>query len=148
MNNILWLSATICGVGLLPGGGTVASFLTLPFYFLDTVSLFLILLVSSLVCGAAIAFGQRWYQKKDPSQIVIDEFVAALLLIFLLKIVLHCSFEQVCLGMIVFRFFDMTKIFGLHSLEQVQGVWGVLLDDLGAALYSFLIVYVCCVTCL
>ncbi|NBV40536.1 phosphatidylglycerophosphatase A [bacterium] len=139
--NILWLSATICGVGLLPGGGTVASFITLPFYFLDTVSLCLVLLISSLVCGAAISFGQRWYQKKDPSQIVIDEFVAALLLIFLLKTILLCSFEQVAMALILFRFFDMTKIFGLRDLEKVQGVWGVLLDDLGAALYSFLIFY-------
>lgn len=141
MNNVLWHCATVFSVGLLPAGGTVASFLALPFYFLENKWLFFVLCLSFVLSKFAIAFGQKWYKKKDPSQIVIDEFVAALLLIWLLKVVLHATLTQVFFGLVIFRFFDATKVLGLRSLERISGIWGVLLDDVGAALYSFMIFY-------
>ena len=37
---------------------------------------------------------------------------------------------------LLFRFFDIVKPPPLKSLEHVPGGWGVMLDDLGAAVYT------------
>ena len=41
-----------------------------------------------------------------------------------------------CAGFVLFRFFDILKPFPLKRLERAPGGWGVMLDDLGAGIYS------------
>ena len=46
------------------------------------------------------------------------------------------GFLFVLLGFLLFRFFDILKPLGLRALEKLPGGLGVVLDDLGAALYA------------
>lgn len=77
--------------------------------------------------GAAI-LGQ-----KDPQIIVIDEIVGFLVGNFLAPLrwtVLLWSF-------LLFRFFDIAKVFPINRLEQLPGGAGIVLDDVMAGCYTF-----------
>ena len=74
---------------------------------------------------------------KDPSCIVIDEIVAMLLILILIKPDL-ISFIT---GFILFRFFDIKKPFPINWVDrQVGGGLGIMLDDIIAALPPVIII--------
>jgi phosphatidylglycerophosphatase A len=69
---------------------------------------------------------------KDSPQIVIDEIVAMLLVLFLLPSSLRWQIG----GFLLFRFFDIAKPPPIRILEGLPGGWGIMADDLLAALYT------------
>ena len=78
----------------------------------------------------------------DPSFIVIDEVAAILLLISLIP---HSNTELIpalisFLGaFILFRFFDAKKPWIIGVVDQkITGAWGVMLDDILAALFTYI----------
>ncbi|NBX01508.1 phosphatidylglycerophosphatase A [bacterium] len=96
---------------------------------------FLVVLMGIFFCGVAVAL----LKKKDPSEVVLDEFVAMpLVFLFNKNLMIGTSegFLFVLLGFLLFRFFDILKPLGLRALEKLPGGLGVVLDDLGAALYA------------
>ncbi len=72
----------------------------------------------------------------DPRQIVIDEYACFLIPLYFtpLRIV------PLLIAVISFRIFDILKPPPLRQLEKVPGGWGIVLDDLGAAIYASIIV--------
>ena len=94
----------------------------------------LVVLTAVLLCGVAAAF----IGKKDPSEIILDEF-AAIPLVFLFNPYVHkggSSFLLILLGFLFFRLFDITKPFGIKALEKLPGGFGIVLDDVMAAIYA------------
>ena len=94
----------------------------------------LVVLTAILLCGVAAAI----LGKKDPSEIVLDEF-AAMPLVFLFNPYVHqgaSSLLLILLGFLLFRIFDITKPFGIKALEKLPGGFGIVLDDVMAALYA------------
>ncbi len=69
---------------------------------------------------------------KDSPSIVIDEIAGFLIAMFLIPF----SWGYVVAGFILFRFFDILKPWPLKRLQDVPGGPGVMLDDLGAAVYT------------
>lgn len=72
---------------------------------------------------------------EDPIEFVIDEVVG--ILVAFLGIAL--SWKSLIAGFILFRFFDVTKLFPINRLEGFKGANGIMLDDLGAGVYTWLI---------
>lgn len=76
---------------------------------------------------------------KDPSCIVIDEIVAMLLILILIK----NDLISFVISFILFRFFDITKPFPINWVDkQVGGGIGIMLDDVIAALPPIVIINV------
>jgi phosphatidylglycerophosphatase A len=98
----------------------------------------LVVLMAIFFCGVA-AF---MLKKKDPSEIILDEF-AAMPLVYLFNKNLHLGqtkgFLLIILGFLLFRLFDITKPFGIKALEKLHGGFGIVLDDVMAAFYANLI---------
>lgn len=69
---------------------------------------------------------------KDPHQIVIDEYSCFLVPLYFTP----QRLVPLIITFLLFRFFDIVKPPPLKSLEHVPGGWGVMLDDLGAAVYT------------
>ena len=73
---------------------------------------------------------------KDPSEVVADE-LAGQGLTFLVFYT-FCGSENVIIaavsGFILFRIFDIIKPWPINKLEKLPAGWGILADDLGAAL--------------
>ena len=94
----------------------------------------LVVLTAILLCGVAAAF----IGKKDPSEVILDEF-AAMPLVFLFNPHVYggaTSFVFILLGFLFFRLFDITKPFGIKALEKLPGGFGIVLDDVMAAIYA------------
>ncbi len=70
--------------------------------------------------------------KKDHGAIVIDEIIAFPLTMFLIPL----SLGTLLLGFFLNRLMDTLKPWPCKRFEELQGGWGVMLDDLMAAIYS------------
>jgi phosphatidylglycerophosphatase A len=98
----------------------------------------LVVLMAICVCGVAAAF----LGKKDPSEVILDEF-AAMPLVYLFNPMgdsMHGGTKVgllfILLGFLLFRLFDITKPFGIKALEKLPGGLGIVLDDVMAAVYA------------
>jgi phosphatidylglycerophosphatase A len=101
----------------------------------------MVVMAAIFFCGVAAFL----LKKKDPSEVILDEFVA-MPLVFLFNHNLHLGqtkgFLLVILGFLLFRLFDITKPFGIKALEKLPGGFGIVLDDVMAAFYANIILQV------
>ena len=81
--------------------------------------------------GAASShFGSR-----DPSKVVIDEVMGQWIAI---APAAQDSWPQWIAALVLFRFFDIAKPFGIRRLEALRGGFGVVADDVGAGVCAML----------
>lgn len=87
--------------------------------------------------------------KSDPGEVVADEFAgqAVTFLVAALFITAEISTRQILiatfLGFMHFRIFDIAKPWPIRKLEKLPAGWGILADDILAALFSAIILLVC-----
>ena len=132
---------TSLGIGyspLLPG--TLASvggvLLYLPFH--HTPMRYLVLLGSLSILGLwASHLALKTTDETDPTWIVMDEVVGMMVALFLVP----PRLPLLVIGFCLFRFFDSIKLFPINRLELLPGEWGIFLDDLGAGIYTCLILH-------
>jgi phosphatidylglycerophosphatase A len=95
-----------------------------------------------ILAGAAALFflgvwaageAEKFFQRKDPGQVVIDEVVGQMLT-FLARP--DASWKWLLAGFFLFRVFDVVKPFPARQIEKTAGGWGIMLDDVIAGLYS------------
>jgi len=88
--------------------------------------------VAIAICGEAeFRLGRR-----DPGEVVLDEFVA-MPLCFLGWPALAVTWPPWAVflaGFALFRLFDIVKPIGIRRLQHLPGGWGVVADDVAAAL--------------
>ena len=82
--------------------------------------------------------------KDDPREIVVDE-VAGQALVFIGAYAaggreIHAT---VAVGFLAFRLFDIVKPWPCRLLEKLPAGWGILADDLMAAVYAGIILQIC-----
>ena len=75
---------------------------------------------------------------KDHSTIVIDEIAGYLVSMFLVPF----GWGFVAAGFFVFRFFDIVKPWPLRRFEKLHGGLGVMLDDIGAGIYTNMVLQI------
>ena len=137
-----WL-ATGFGLGLAPvAPGTFGSLIGLPLAWWllgrstgqQAVIIALMLIAAVPVCHIA-----AWhYDGLDHGSIVADEYVAFPLVVLGLKAARHPLVLALAFG--VYRLFDALKPPPIHLAEYVTGGLGIVLDDVIAALVSWLVV--------
>lgn len=141
----LWL-VTMGGAGLLPKmpgtyGSAVAAFgcwLILPKSPLSSTPWILIagLLLFSFVCVWLGGWAQEFLGRKDPGPVVVDEGAGICLTLLFQP---HYGAWTILIAFIAFRLFDITKPPPARQLEKLPAGWGILLDDLAAAVYANLV---------
>jgi len=134
--------ATLFFVGSSPvAPGTMASLLAVGVYLLIKGNTFIYfsLTIFLLVLGFwSASRAERSFSKKDPSQIVIDEFSSMLLVYFFIPF----NVKFLIIGFILFRFFDICKISPLKRLQTLPAGFGIMLDDIAAAILANLLLQV------
>lgn len=139
---IIKILATGFGAGLSPvapgtAGTLVGILICLSCYALPWPFRFLIV---AAILAASIYVAHRaesLYGKTDDQRIVIDEIAGFQVTMLPVAITgLH-----LCLAFVLFRIFDIWKPFPLGRLQNLPGGWGVVADDLGAGIYSGLILF-------
>lgn len=100
--------------------------------------LYIIVGIVLFILGIEISDSLSKLWGRDPKQIVIDEYAALLLpLYFTPKRII-----PFIITFLSFRFFDIVKPPPLRKIENLPGGWGIMLDDLGAAIYTTIVVLV------
>jgi phosphatidylglycerophosphatase A len=175
--------ATACGLGYIPKApgtfGSIAGIflVSLPLWIVFPLTLFTDLrlnwglgadpIIMGHVCfGLAAAFvgvwaasrAARFWNMKDPQQVVIDEVSGQHLAIILgtafpiwwrhastattgypialLNLHTALSWKYLLLGFILFRVFDIWKPFPVRQAESLPGGWGIMADDWVAGVYA------------
>ena len=75
---------------------------------------------------------------KDPKEIVIDEFVGQSIPLILIPNA--NDIMSLFLIFILFRFFDILKIYPINLFDNMNGSKGVMFDDIMAGVYTTIIV--------
>jgi phosphatidylglycerophosphatase A len=87
-------------------------------------------------CMILAGEGERFFGKKDPPQVVIDEvvgyWISVLFYPFNIKIALAAFF--------IFRVLDVLKPWPAGRLQRLRGGFGIMIDDCAVAVYTNLIV--------
>ena len=149
MNKIISIFTTLFGIGYSPiAPGTIGSIFSIVFlYFLIKfvsysflVIIFLIILFISL---KLIEKYSNLLKSHDSSTIVIDEFLGIFLIILFYDYLKFANdFIMFLLILILFRFFDILKIFPINWVDKnIKNSFGVVLDDLLAGVYSIIVLY-------
>ena len=159
---------TLFGVGYFKyAPGTAASFITCLIYFILTesafslgINKFYIVVFLIFVLFYSIIFINKLspvFKKKDPREIVIDEFVGQCIPLasILFKpdgFIPNCCYKGtieeasviwILLSFILFRFFDILKPFPINIVDKkMKNGVGVMLDDIIAGIYSTIVIYI------
>ncbi len=95
------------------------------------------------LCGEAeFRIGRR-----DPGEVILDEFAVMPLCFLDWRAVVRvlpswaAPWAVFVAGFLLFRLFDITKPFGIRKLEDLPGGWGIVADDVAAALAACLVLH-------
>lgn len=150
MTPAAWV-ATWFGSGLSPKApGTFGTLAGLPFAWLleelGGPNLLLIGALLLLFIGAAVSekFMEENGGMHDPGAIVVDEVMG----IWLLMAALPHTWQGYVAGFIIFRIFDVLKPWPISYFDKhIKGGFGVMFDDLLAAIYPVLLWFLFTVLC-
>ena len=108
-------------------------------YLLPIPLFFIIFIFLLLVSFYAIKKYQSEVGQNDRSEIIIDEVLGQILVLAFIDL----NFKQIILAFILFRFFDILKLFPANIIDRkYSGHYGVVLDDIIAGLQSILVIHI------
>lgn len=139
MTRLAVFVATFAYAGLFPfAPGTIGSIVGLLVYAAITragggvateVVVIIVLFAAGVWAGTS---AERHFGLVDPGPVIIDEVVGMLITLLLVPV----SVAGALMGFALFRAFDILKPFPAARLERVPGGWGVMSDDVMAAVYA------------
>ena len=143
---LAWIMATWFGSGLSPKApGTVGSLCSVPLAFIGfycgTTAFFFTICTLFLIGWWATRIVLRTQKQSDPGFVVIDETIGQSLT-FALVVGGPCSLTVLIAGFLLFRLFDITKVWPASFFDRrVHTALGVMMDDVIAGLYAGVILY-------
>ena len=149
MNKIISIFPTLFGIGYSPiAPGTIGSIFSIVFlYFLiKFVSYSFLVIIFLIIFFTSLKLIEKYsnlLKSHDSSTIVIDEFLGIFLIILFYDYLKFSNdFIMFILILILFRFFDILKIFPINLVDKnIKNSFGVVLDDLLAGVYSIIVLY-------
>tara|TARA_B100000989_G_scaffold240578_1_gene187448 strand:- start:341 stop:802 length:462 start_codon:yes stop_codon:yes gene_type:complete len=137
---------TLFGAGYIKyAPGTIGSILTILIWFLifttfGQIYFFGFFIILTIISYYLIKKYLSIYSKKDPQEIIIDEFIG--ISIPLLFISSYGAYFEILLVFVSFRFFDIFKLYPANKAEMLDGPMGIILDDVIAGIYSLIILLI------
>lgn len=141
--NLMRWYATLGPIGYLTASGTMATLVTVPIAcwlmaFSPLWYMCIVIFLASVGYYCVHKVHNDFFHHNDPSEIVVDEFIGCLLTFWAVP----CTTRAIIFGILLFRFFDISKVAGIEWMERKQGATGIMADDVLAAVYSNLILHV------
>jgi len=137
----LWMGiSTFCFAGFFPfAPGTFTSLIIVVLYkfFLIRLDWSVYLGLAAALCLVGILASGRYAdacRQKDPSRVVVDEAAGQMLTLFAFP----ADWAALLAAFLMFRVFDILKPFPVRRLEKLPKGWGIMADDLGAAVFAAL----------
>ena len=132
--------------------GTIASFITCMFYcylFSQKAGIFLILFFYIFLTISSINLIDKFsnkFKKKDPREIVIDEFIGQSVPLLFFYMVTSFTEKDIFyffayISFILFRFFDIFKPYPISLVDKkMKSGLGIVLDDILAGLFTLIVI--------
>jgi phosphatidylglycerophosphatase A len=139
------LISTCLGIGYTPkGGGTIAAIVCCIAWYLawrggnehylgQALAILIVFAIGVYTAGQVEA---GW--GKDNYRVVIDEVAGMGLTLFAIPV----GWQYICVGLVLFRFFDIAKPLFIRKMEKLRGGWGVMMDDMLAGVYANLLLQI------
>ncbi len=146
MKSLSKIIATFFGVGYFPvAPGTLTSLIVVLLYkfYLHSLSWPFYLLLLFLMFSVGIFTSTKYsleIKKHDPRRIVIDEAFGQLLVLFQIGKSWGTGWLPLLSCFLLFRIFDIIKPFPIKKVETLPEGWGIVMDDLVAAVYAGVII--------
>ena len=103
---------------------------------------FLVIVAALTLIGVPICTrGQQRIGRKDPGEVIWDEIASAPLVFFALPFTLLTNPWVLLIGFGLHRLFDISKPPPCKRLEKLPEGWGVMLDDIAAAIYGCVVMH-------
>jgi len=135
----LWFSTL--GIGYLPlAPGTWASLVVCILYYYWITFDGLLVLIVIFIIGSwwLIDRAVRQLGRPDPPQIIADEIIGmSIALLFV-----PAQFWAIVIAFILFRFFDIKKIYPANLAEKLPGTLGIISDDIVAGVYAGILAWI------
>lgn len=140
---LIVIVASGAGIGFSPYcPGTLGTLVAVPVSLMinrlaQTAPVIALAVLAALILSAIALAGEaaRALQLKDPQVVVIDEIAG-----FAVANFLSYGVDGLVAAFVLFRFFDIGKVFPIARLEALPGGAGIVLDDVMAGIYTFMIV--------
>ena len=143
--NLIINLATIGPLGKkLPAPGTFGSLFGLILgYLVLNVNLLFFIFVTIIVIILGIISIKLYLKKqlKDPPEVIIDEVIGQLIALFPLNFFLSFSYIELFVGFILFRIFDISKIWPICFFDNKKNTFGIISDDICAGIMSAIILF-------
>lgn len=147
MRRLIKLTTSFFYLGHSPfAPGTLGSLAGLLIYFVvkDKLPIYIFSLLFIFILGIMFSTeAEKIYKRKDAKMIVVDEVCGMMLSLFLVPY----NFWLVWFGFILFRFFDIVKPPPAKRIEKFSGSFGVMFDDIIAAIYTNFILQITAYIC-
>ena len=78
--------------------------------------------------------GEEILQEHDSPRIVFDEIIGMWVALWNIPLYFYP------LAFVLFRFFDISKVYPINRLQQFPGGWGIMLDDLASGMVARIII--------
>lgn len=137
---------TLFGIGFLPISGTMGSLVAIFFYYIfyNYLNLLSFIFFIIFIFFYSIFFLNKSlkqsFSSSDPKEIVIDEFIGQSIPL----LICGNNFFLIILSFLLFRLFDITKPWPASYFDlKIKNATGVIMDDVIAGIYTFLIIYLC-----
>ncbi len=134
------------GIGFLPLPGTIASLITIIIYYLFYNYLNTIFFIFFIILVLFYSFYflnktlNQSFSSSDPKEIVVDELIGQSIPL----LICENNFFLIMLSFLLFRLFDISKPWPASYFDlKIKNATGVIMDDIIAGIYTFLIIYLC-----
>ena len=123
--------------------GTFGSLITILIWYIFLVNkinqyFFIFFLFLFFIGLISVHFYLKNTNVKDPKEIVIDEVVGQSIPLMAINSTYEFSF--IAISFLLFRFFDVLKIYPINKIENLPGTFGVMMDDVLAGIYALIVV--------
>ena len=123
--------------------GTFGSLISLPigYIILKLFGFWIFILIITLLLAISYYAIKKYLiakKSKDPKEIIIDEFIGQ----FIALIFIPDTILGLLASFLLFRFFDITKLYPVNKAEKIPGAIGVLADDVVAGLMAACIIII------
>ncbi|MDY6820040.1 MAG: phosphatidylglycerophosphatase A [Deferribacterota bacterium] len=142
ISTILLSTATLSILGkskYMPG--TIGSFAAIPIFycFSNKILLFKLLFFIFIFIIAIISsdYYEKFYNIKDPKSIIIDETCGYMLVLLFIPF----TYSYLISSFILFRVFDIIKLYPIKKIESIKGGFGIVLDDIAAGCYTLAVLW-------